>query len=195
MFSGLQVNSSKSELYASEVGFSTLDAIQFHTGFVLGHLPIRYLGVPLITKRLAQKDCKTLIKKITARITYWSANFLSYVGRLQLVQSVIFSMHNYWCRHFILPKGVIKEINSICNRFFWKGTDSGKFNARVAWNKVCSPKSEDGLGLKDVSIYNQACILRNLWNIFANAGSLWVAWIHSYVPKGNSAFRVAESSS
>lgn len=66
-------------------------------------------------------------------------------------------MHNYWCRHFILPKGVIKEINSICNRFFWKGTSTGKFNARVARNVICSPKSEGGLGLKDVIIYNNAC--------------------------------------
>lgn len=93
-------------------------------------------------------------------------------------------MENYWARHFILPSGVIKKVNSICSRFFWKCKIEGKYSARIAWKDVCISKSKGGSGLKDLAIYNQACILRNLWNVFIHAGTLWVSWIECYVLKG-----------
>lgn len=34
------------------------------TGVNMGRLPIRYLGVPLVTRRLTVNDCATLIDKI-----------------------------------------------------------------------------------------------------------------------------------
>lgn len=54
--SGLQVNNSKCELHASGIRQDYLQTIHTHTGFVIGELPIRYLGVPLLTKRLMTKD-------------------------------------------------------------------------------------------------------------------------------------------
>jgi hypothetical protein len=33
-----------------------------------GHLPVRYLGVPLISSRLSSADCGTLLDRITGRI-------------------------------------------------------------------------------------------------------------------------------
>ena len=34
--------------------------------------------------------------------------------------------------------------------------------------------------------WNQACILQNIWAIISKAGSLWIAWIETYVLKGRS---------
>ena len=110
-YSGLKLNSNKSELFYTGVSRQEMDLIQQATGFQLGQLPVRYLGVLLITKRLSAADCTLLIEKITVRINCWTSKLLSYVGRLQLIQSVLFSIQNYWCRQFILPKGVIKVIN------------------------------------------------------------------------------------
>ena len=31
---------------------------------------------------------------------------------------------------------------------------------------ICLPKSEGGLGLKDLFSWNQACVMQNLWAIF-----------------------------
>ena len=69
--------------------------IQQQTGFKLGKLPVRYLGVPLVTKRLIEKDCEPLVEKITAKVKLWMTKFLSYAGRLQLIQFVINSIQNY----------------------------------------------------------------------------------------------------
>ena len=87
-----------------------VDQIQAVTGFKSGTLAVRYLGVPLVTRRLSNKDCSPLIDKIAAKINCWSAKLLSYARRLQLIQLVLYSIQNFWCKHFILPKGVLKKI-------------------------------------------------------------------------------------
>jgi len=44
-------------------------------------------------------------------------------------------------------------------------------------------KKERGLGIKDIEVWNQASILNHIWNLFAKAGSLWVAWVNIPIPK------------
>ena len=57
-----------------------------------GSLLVRYLGMPLIPGKPSMKDCKPLTDKITARINSQSNTKLSFAGRLQLLQSVVYSI-------------------------------------------------------------------------------------------------------
>ncbi|GJY85732.1 RNA-directed DNA polymerase, eukaryota, reverse transcriptase zinc-binding domain protein [Tanacetum coccineum] len=61
--------------------------------FKVEKLPIRYLGVPLTSKRIRVKECKSLINKVESRISNWKNKCLSYAGRLMLVASVLESIH------------------------------------------------------------------------------------------------------
>lgn len=45
-------------------------------------LPVRYLGVPLLSTRLSTKDCQCIMDRITARVKSWTARKLAYGGRL-----------------------------------------------------------------------------------------------------------------
>lgn len=72
-------------------------------GFKLGVLPVRYLGLPLITGKIRREYCKPLVDKIVSRITSWTSRFLSFAGRVQLISAVLSSMYNYWCNIFLLP--------------------------------------------------------------------------------------------
>ncbi|KAH1065549.1 hypothetical protein J1N35_030536 [Gossypium stocksii] len=47
-FSGLQLNSSKSDVFSSGISDAEVQHIQQVTGFKLGNFPVRYLGVPLV---------------------------------------------------------------------------------------------------------------------------------------------------
>ncbi|GJS85074.1 hypothetical protein Tco_0751615, partial [Tanacetum coccineum] len=90
--------------------------------FEEGRLPIKYLGVPLVSSWLIFRDCKELIEKVQARVDDWKNKLLSAAGRLQLVRSVIGSLH--------------------CQGRLHKG------HAKVAWEVVCLPKDEGGLGVR-----------------------------------------------
>lgn len=87
-FSGLKLNPAKSEVFSAGVRQTVLDDIRQITGFTLGKLPVRYLGVPLVTKRLSLRDCSPLIDGVRKRVNGWAAKSLSYAGRAQLIQSV-----------------------------------------------------------------------------------------------------------
>lgn len=75
------------------------------------------------------------------------------------------------------------------NRFLWCGQDS-KAKAKVSWEKICVPKREGGLGLKRLEVWNKAANLSHIWNLFVQAGSLWVAWVEKNWLKGRSFWQV-----
>ncbi|GKF65606.1 putative reverse transcriptase domain, reverse transcriptase zinc-binding domain protein [Tanacetum coccineum] len=50
--------------------------------FLEGKLPVKYLGVPLISSRLLNRDCKILVKKAKNRIGDWKNKSLSFAERL-----------------------------------------------------------------------------------------------------------------
>lgn len=62
------------------------------TGFKSETLPIRYLGVSLVSRGLSCADCKPFVEKIKAKILQWSTMHLSYANRLQLIKAVLFSV-------------------------------------------------------------------------------------------------------
>ncbi len=54
-----------------------LDELQMQEGV----LPVRYLGVPLISSRLYAVDYRVLLDRISKRIDSWTSRNLSFAGR------------------------------------------------------------------------------------------------------------------
>jgi len=113
----------------------------------------------------------------SGRLNSWTSKNLSFAGRLQLLSSVLYSLHVYWMGIFILPKKILKDINQKFNRFLWNGKEGSSAKAKMAWNELFNQKKEDGLGLKDLDAWNKSSTLRHVWSLFACSGSIWVAWI------------------
>ena len=88
--SGLQANLSKISIYCGAVQQEVKNQIVQQLGYNMEELPFKYLGVPLSTKKMFVMQWYPLIEKIMARITSWTARKLSYAGRTQLVQTVLF---------------------------------------------------------------------------------------------------------
>ncbi|KAE8683567.1 hypothetical protein F3Y22_tig00111200pilonHSYRG00116 [Hibiscus syriacus] len=142
LYSGLKLNASKCEIFTTGISANNLDSIINYSGFKHGTLPVRYLGVPLVTRKLTEKDCRSLLENIKSIIHQWSRKKMSYVG-----------------------------------------LDIPATDARVSWGKIFKPKSEGGLGLKDIKTWNKACLIHLTRKLLAGEGSLWVAWIHNYIIK------------
>ena len=53
-----------------------------------GKLPMRYLGVPLVSTKLCKIDSDQLVARITKRIQSWANKVLSYAGRAQLIKRI-----------------------------------------------------------------------------------------------------------
>ncbi|KAL0403760.1 UNVERIFIED_CONTAM: hypothetical protein Sradi_2016800 [Sesamum radiatum] len=88
------------------------------------------------------------------------------------------SLNIYWAMAFILPKGIIREIDKWLRCFLWKGA-LGDGYPKVTWNQVCRPLGEGGQGIRDILVINLALMSRHLWKIIQeNRDSIWVNWIY-----------------
>lgn len=192
LWSGLRMNKSKTELYVAGLNNDeTADIARL--GFNIGSLPIRYLGLPLMHRKLRISDYRPLLDKISANFNCWSAKALSYAGRRQLISSVIYGTINFWTSAFVLPKGCIAKIESLCSRFLWGGTETRKCIVKVSWKTVCLPRREGGLGLRDIGLWNKTLCLKLIWNLFMKPDSLWAQWLHHYRLKEESFWSLDEN--
>ena len=114
ILSCLQANTSKSE--------GTMAQILSFLKFVEGQLPLRFLGLHLISRKLSRSDCTPL--------NSWCDKKLSFAGRLQLIRSVLYGIQVYWTNISIIPVKVTKEIERCFNRFLSTGADSMVFRGR-----------------------------------------------------------------
>lgn len=141
---------------------------------------MRYLGLPLITTKLNSRDCQPLIRRICEKIQCWTSSSLSQGGRLQLIKSTLYGILGFWISHMFLQKGLLNSIPSIFTKFLWCGNLENRGMHTVSWREVCFPKSEGGLGLKDLVEWNKASINFQLWRILQPAPSfIWVKWFRS----------------
>ena len=150
----------------------------------LGSMPFRYLGVPLSSKRLSAAECEHLAAKITSKVRSWQARNLSYAARLQLVSSVLINITNFWCQIFVLPKKVLKQANVICRAYLWHGKDDSNVPGNMNRVRVCTPKKEDGLGIKNLKVWNLVAVGKLVWHISSMSDSMWVRWVHGVYTKG-----------
>ncbi|GJV29184.1 reverse transcriptase domain, reverse transcriptase zinc-binding domain protein [Tanacetum coccineum] len=188
--SGLNPNIGKSTSFFGNVQDNVKQAILSILPFQVGRLSVSYLGVPLITKQRSFTDCKCLIDRVKAKVNNWLNRMLSYAGRLQLITSILSSMQVYWALVFILPKTVIKDIDKLFKGFLWCQGDLSKGKAKIAWKQVCRTKEERGLGIKDLSKWNEVLMSKHLWNVATMKESIWVKWINNNRLNGSSIWEI-----
>ncbi|XP_019234713.1 PREDICTED: uncharacterized protein LOC109215147 [Nicotiana attenuata] len=180
---GLQANKEKNSIYFGGVAQGVQDQILKFLGFLKGELPFKYLVIPLATKKISLMQWQPLINKMVSRITSWTAKKLSYAGRSQLIQTVLFGIQAYWSQLFVIPSKVLSTIEAYCRSYLWSGTNTITRKALVAWEKVCTPKSMGGLGLINMRLWNKAAIAKASWDIERKADRLWIRWLHAYYIK------------
>ncbi|GJW37824.1 protein LAZ1 [Tanacetum coccineum] len=111
------------------------------------------------------------------RIGDWKNKSLSFAGRLQLCKSVISSMQVYWASVLVIPMGIINDIQQLIRGFLWCNGEYKRGKSKVAWDDICPPKHEGGLGLRSLEGYNlNTCVA----DLIANG--IW-NWLHSWLVK------------
>nr|GEW11033.1 RNA-directed DNA polymerase, eukaryota, reverse transcriptase zinc-binding domain protein [Tanacetum cinerariifolium] len=162
---GLNPNIRKSTIFFGNVQDHVKQEILSILSFKVGSLPVSYLRVPLISKQLSFTDCKCLIDRVKAKVNNWMNKMMSYAGRLQLITSILSFMQVYWALVFILAKSIIKDIDKLLKGFHWCQRELSKGKSKVAWKQVWKTKEEGGLGIKDLSLWNEVLMSKNLWNV------------------------------
>lgn len=119
--SGLQANLQKSQIYLGGVSPHTKQHLLRISKFQAGSFPMRHLGFPIASRRWTKQECFSLVEKVAGRLKCWSTRHLSFAGRLLLINSALHSFKFYWISAFLIPKGILREIDKLCRHFLWAG--------------------------------------------------------------------------
>lgn len=111
--SGLKVSLQKTSFVSFGIPQDQVDLIAQTCHLTVASLPVRYLGIPLLSQKLLMHHCLPLIQLIKGKVNSCSTRSLSYAGRLILLNKVINGITNFWTSTFILPKECINKINSM----------------------------------------------------------------------------------
>lgn len=173
--SGQTPNWSKSSiLFSKWVDNQTRQQVQNLFPVPLMTSQCTHLGHPIIFSYKDRSQAYNFIlSKFRAKLTGLKANKLNHAGRMTYINSVLASIPIYYMQNILFSKGFIEKINSILRRFWWQGqgvqeeNSSNPFHFR-AWADICQPKSEGGLGIRNLLDVNKSLVLHSAWLIASN---------------------------
>jgi hypothetical protein len=185
--SRMLLNLDKSKLYF----FNTPATVQAHLSGLLGiarsSLPSTYLGIPLTGESAKSISWDNLLLSISNRLNNWTFRPLNIAARLVLFKSVLQALPTYLFTALAAPLSVIKAIRSLQHNFLWKGSQNNRKWALVGWDKLCKPKKQRGLGIRDPGKMNQVMGAKMWWRWLQHPQELWAKmWKQKYAPNVHS---------
>jgi hypothetical protein len=144
---GLHVNFSKSFLVPINLSDAKTVYLAHTFGCAVGSMPFTYLGLPLGTTKPTLQDFSPMLTRIENRL-FVVSKFLSYHGRLILVNSVMNALPTFYMCTLQLPPQIIKQIDSYRKKCLWSGGEiNRKGNCLAAWEAACRPIRKEALVL------------------------------------------------
>jgi ribonuclease HI/exonuclease III len=181
--SGLECNKAKSLIFF----FNTPPQIQRHISALLGFkrssLPSKYLGIPLIDNALKNSSWDPLLSSFAKRLSSWTFRALNLPSRLVLLKAVLQALPVYAFSALAAPSFILTAIKRIQRNFLWQGIAKEKKIALVSWDKICKPKKNGGLGLRDPGIMNKILSAKIWWRWLKHPREIWAKlWRKKYTP-------------
>ncbi|XP_026442924.1 uncharacterized protein LOC113342676 [Papaver somniferum] len=107
-------------------------------------LPAIYLGMPLGDNSRSATNWDRIIELCKNRLANWKKRFVSKA-----------------------------EIEKVISCFMWDDCNGGKKHKWVKWSTVCKPLNREGLGIRSLSHFNRAMLMKWWWRLGREKNSLW----------------------
>ena len=135
---------------------------------LLGVLAIRqyekYLGLPALVGCAKKQSFVYIKERVWRKLWGWKEKLLSQVGREVLIKVVIQAIPTYTISYFKLPKGLIKELETLIRKFWWGYNKENKKVHWVKWERLCEDKERGGggVGFKYIEKFNDSLLAKQV---------------------------------
>jgi hypothetical protein len=127
-------------------------------------MPFTHIGFPIGTIMPSIIYLSTFIERNVTRLspTY---TFLSYGDKLVLVNSILSTLWTFFMLTLMIPVGVTDVVDRDRRHCLWTKMDKLKFQSLEAWDMICKPKKNSGLGIR---VQNVTLLLNHLHKFYNN---------------------------
>ena len=173
--SGQKVNLEKSVIFFSEnIHRDLANSISNESGIKGTKELGKYLGMPVLQKRINKETFGEVIEKISSKLAGWKSRFLSLAGRITLTKSVLTSIPVHTMSTISLPISTLNQLDKIARGFIWGSSEGNRKQHLVSWDVICKPKREGGLGIRLAKEMNIALLAKLGWRLLNTEDALWV---------------------
>jgi hypothetical protein len=102
----------------------------------------------------------------------WEGKMLSSGGKLILMNSCLSSIPTYIMRFYRLTDGQHKDMDSISEIFFVRGSNTFKYHM-AKWEALATPREFGGLRIINTRIMNGCMLVKWVWRLVNKEDSLW----------------------
>jgi hypothetical protein len=153
--SGLKINIEKTSAVwiGSKKGSNEILCTDYKMSWV-GVKCFGYLGVTLCTdlNAIVNINYTSTMQAITKQIHHWSKRFLTVLGRIVVVKTLLLPKLNHLVLSLPSPEGnLISEINSNFHHFIWGGKTD-----RISRNQMALPCNKGGTGMIQLDCFMKA---------------------------------------
>jgi hypothetical protein len=136
-------------------------------------LHMKYLGLPLGVHYKDTTIWNGVLETTEKRLAGWKLGLLSKGGRLTLIKSTLSNLPTYLLSLFSIPSSVANRLEKLQRNFLWGDTNEETKFHLVKWSLVCSPMTDDGLGIRNLCRFNQALLGKWLWRYATEREAYW----------------------
>jgi hypothetical protein len=129
-------------------------------------------------------EMEPLVNTVALKMEPWQGRFMSSAARLTPINACLSNLPIYSMGLFLFSDGTHEGFDRHRCRFFWEGQGNKRKYHMVAWEDICKPKAQGGLGVMNTKLMNLALMTKWIWRMLTEDDSklLWLQLLKAKYP-------------